>query len=368
VVAGFWTAIGVVLLWCWHWVGPRWNHLDAAHRAFLQPQFLMLAGSLVASVALLLRFINRQRWLCPAIGLGWVTVDLLVFGMGYNPAIPRDRYYPSTPAIEWLKQDSTSFRVWGEKQVLVPNTAEIFGLRDARGCDFMTVRRYEELINGKAGDFFFYSLAPSLPKPFQLLNVKYVLAFRSAAPDPGLFELVYSNEISIYRYRAFQERAMVVFDYRVDHSPASILDSVRSGTFDPERVLLLAEEPEKGKALSGIQTLATRTNSSVRIVSDQPDEVSIEASLPQPGFLLLLDTCFPGWLATVNGLKAPILQADYDFRAVELPAGKSTVQFVYRPGSFRLGIILSIAGLLAVATAWFWPRKVRSPESSKSTN
>jgi hypothetical protein len=367
VVTGFWTAIGLVLLWCWQWVGPRWNHLDEAHRAFLRPQFLMLAGSLVVSVALLLRFINRQRWLCLAIGLGWVTVDLLVFGMGYNPAIPRDCYYPSTPAIEWLKQDTTNFRVWGEKQVLVPNTAEIFGLRDARGCDFMTVQRYEELINGQAGDFFFYSLAPSLPKPFQLLNVKYVLIFRSPAPDPGLFELVYSNEITIYRYRAFRERAMVVFDCRVDHSPASILGSVRSGTFDPERVLLLEAEPENGKALSEIQTLATRTNSSVRIVSDQPDEVSIEAFLPQPGFLLLLDTWFPGWSATVNGQPARIYRADYNFRAVELPAGKSTVQFVYRPGSFRWGVVFFLTGLLVLAAAWFWPRKARSSEASAST-
>jgi hypothetical protein len=324
----------------------------------------MLAGSLVASVALLLRFINRQRWLCPAIGLGWVTVDLLVFGMGYNPAIPRDRYYPSTPAIEWLKQDSTNFRVWGEKQVLVPNTAEIFGLRDARGCDFMTVRRYEELINGEAGDFFFYSSAPSLPKPFQLLNVKYVLTFGSAAPDPGLFELVYSNEITIYRYRAFRERAMVMFDHRVDHSPASILDRVRSGTFDPERVLLLEAEPEKGKALPENQVLAAQTNSSVRIVSDQHDEVSIEAFLPRPGFLLLLDTWFPGWSATVNGQPARIYRADYNFRAVELPAGKSTVQFVYQPGSFHLGVVCFLTALLFLAAAWFWPRKMRPAESS----
>jgi hypothetical protein len=297
-----------------------------------------------------------------------VTVDLLVFGMGYNPAIPRDRYYPSTPAIEWLKQDSTSFRVWGEKSVLVPNTAEIFGLRDARGCDFMTVRRYEELINGEAGDFFFYSSAPSWPKPFQLLNVKYVLTFRSPAPDPGLFELVYSNEITIYRYRAFRERAMVVFDCRVDHSPASILDRVRSGTFDPERVLLLEEEPEQGKALSENQVLATCTNSSVRVVSDQPDEVSIEAFLPRPGFLLLLDTYYPGWSASVNGQRARIYRADYNFRAVWLPAGKSVVRFTYQPNSFRTGVVLSAAGLLMLGVAWFWSRKQPSPAGTVPQN
>ena len=356
VVAGFWAAIGVVLLWCWQWVGPRWNHLDAVHRSFLQPQFLMLAGSLVASVALLLRFISRQRWLCPAIGLGWVTVDLLVFGMGYNPAIPRDRYYPSTPAIEWLKQDSTNFRVWGEKQVLVPNTAEIFGLRDVRGCDFMTVRRYEELINGEAGDFFFYSSAPFLPKPLQLLNVKYVLIFGSPPPDPGLFELVYSNEITIYRNNACVDQTLPVFDYEVERNPAAILTRVRSGSFDPRRILLLEKEPEPPAAPAKNPDATVDPDASVRITSYEPDEMRIEASLPRPGFLLLLDTYFPGWSATVNGQPTRIYRADYTFRAVWLPAGKAEVLFSYRPTSFRLGLVLSLASLLALGATWFWTR------------
>jgi uncharacterized membrane protein YfhO len=126
----------------------------------------------------------------------------------------------------------------------------------------------------------------------------------------------------------------------------------------------LEAEPEKGKALPENQVLAAQTNSSVRIVSDQHDEVSIEAFLPRPGFLLLLDTWFPGWSATVNGQPARIYRADYNFRAVELPAGKSTVQFVYQPGSFHLGVVCFLTALLFLAAAWFWPRKMRPAESS----
>jgi hypothetical protein len=360
VVAGFWVAVGAVLLGYGHQVAPRWNDLDAAHRSFLQPQFFMLAGALAASGALLLRSLQRQPALGAAIVLGWVAVDLLVFGRGYNPAISRNDYYPATPAIQWLQQDPGGFRVWGEKAVLIPNTAEVFGLRDARGCDFMTVRRYEELINGRAGEFFFYNRGLGLPKPLQLLNVKYVLDFRPAAPDPARFELVYSNEISIYRNRAFRERALAVFDYRVERDPAAMLDQVRSGAFDPAHVLLLEEEPNLVQARSEMQTPMAGANATVRIVADEPDEVRVEASLPRPGFLLLLDTWFPGWSATVNGLPAHLYRADYNFRAVQLPAGNSTLQFAYRPGSFRLGLVLCIVGVLVLAAAWFRPWKKRS--------
>ncbi len=365
VVAGFWMLIGLVLLWLWHEIASRWSNLDAAHRSFLRPQFFMLAGSLVASGVLFLRFLNRRRGWGPVIVLAWVAVDLLASGRGFNPAISRDCYYPTTPAIRWLKQqEPAGFRIFGEKFVLVPNTAQVFGLRDARGYDFNAVRRYEELIDGQAGNFFFYNSAPSLPKPFQLLGVKYVLSFQLPPPDPGLFELVYSNEVTIYRYRAFRERALAVFDCRVEPDRASLLETVRSGTFDPARLLLLEEEPERDKIVSRDQTPSAGTNAAVRIVSDEADEVSLKAFVPQPGFLLLLDTYFPGWTATVNGLSAHLFRADYNFRAVELPAGNSTVRFVYQPLSFRLGVILCLISVLILAAAWFWPQKSRAAESA----
>jgi hypothetical protein len=157
---------------------------------------------------------------------------------------------------------------------------------------------------------------------------------------------------------------LAVFDYRVDPDPASLLGNVRSGTFDPARVLLLEAEPKPGITPFGVQTQTARTNASLRIVSDEADEICIKAFLPRPGFLLLLDTYFPGWLATVNGQKTSILRADYNFRAVQLPAGNSTVRFVYQPWSFRLGIVLCAISLSVLAAAWFWPRKARPSESS----
>ena len=134
-----------------------------------------------------------------------------------------------------------------------------------------------------------------------------------------------------------------------------------------EQVLLLEEDSGPDKTPAGIQTQATGTNASVRMVSDEADEVSIEADMPRPGFLLLLDTYFPGWTATVDGLPTHIFRADYNFRAVKLPAGKSTVRFAYQPGSFRLGIVLFAIGLLILVIAWLWPRKLRASESSLAT-
>ncbi|MGD8627307.1 MAG: YfhO family protein, partial [Anaerolineae bacterium] len=88
-----------------------------------------------------------------------------------------------------------------------------------------------------------------------------------------------------------------------------------------------------------------------------PDQVIIDVTMSQPGYLVLTDTHYPGWQATVDGAPAEILVANHAFRAVHLAAGEHVVEFIYAPISFRwgawitLGAILLLAGLV-VATRW----------------
>jgi uncharacterized membrane protein YfhO len=180
----------------------------------------------------------------------------------------------------------------------------------------------------------------------------------------GDFELVYTNRVGIYRYKKCLERALPVFDCEVETTPHKILDRVRTDSFDPAKTLLLEQSPETLPAGNALKD--TDTNASVKIMSYQPDEVKIEAHMPRPGFLLLLDTYFPGWTATVNGENVPVYRADYDFRAVSLPAGKETVCFSYRPRSLRIGIGLSAASLLVLGAILFWPQKKHRNDRSIS--
>jgi hypothetical protein len=363
--AGFFAVVGLALLWFCLVTGPGIHSLDSSHWAFLRRQFLILAGGMAVIVFLALWPARWTRWIPMAVCLGWTAADLLCFGTGYNPSIPRDLYYPRTPAIEWLQKDDSQFRIFGGPAVLGPDSAEVFGLSDARGCDYMTVRRYEELITGSSGAFFFYKYPKTIPKTFPLLNVKYILS-ATALPASPLFELVYSKEILIYRFKKCLDRALLVFDYQVEPDRAAVLARVSSAGFDPRQVLLLEDQPAPAPMAVGGLAAGTNAEESVRILSYEADDVRIAASLPRPGYLLLLDTYFPGWSATVNGAPAPIHRANYNFRAVPLPAGRSTVRFSYRPESLRIGLYLCAAGILALVAAWFLPRRMRGLERGSS--
>jgi hypothetical protein len=102
---------------------------------------------------------------------------------------------------------------------------------------------------------------------------------------------------------------------------------------------------------------AGRPITPARIASYEPTRVVVEADSPEPGILVLTDTFYPGWRASVDGESREILRANYLFRGVALDSGRHTVTFSYEPKSFRLGGAVSAIALCAVGlTGVYWVR------------
>ncbi len=80
------------------------------------------------------------------------------------------------------------------------------------------------------------------------------------------------------------------------------------------------------------------------------DRIELSVDAKADSIVVVSDTDYPGWEATVDGVATPILRANLAFRAVALPAGKHQVTMRFRPRPARAGLIvstLSIVGLLA---------------------
>jgi hypothetical protein len=342
---GFAVAVGLALVVLWAVIGAGYERLDASSRRFLLAQLWIAGAGVLAAVVVTLRQLPAKA--IAIVAVASVAVDLLWFATGYNPAIPSLLYYPATDGIRLLQREASRVRVLGESTVLTPNSAAVYGLDDARGMDFMAIKRYEELITGTAGDFLFYRSATQFPPSFPLLNVKYVLLPAPLPVDPEGFELVYTGEMTIYRNTRVSDRALIVFDHEVERDAATVLARVRSGSFDPAKTVLLEEAPAPVPQAADPSIVSAEA----RIATYEPDRLVIDARLPRPGFLLLLDNFYPGWRAFAAGGEVPIQRADYTFRAVALPAGETRVEFVYRPMSFRLGVMASVVAIVGLAIA-----------------
>jgi uncharacterized membrane protein YfhO len=93
---------------------------------------------------------------------------------------------------------------------------------------------------------------------------------------------------------------------------------------------------------------AERGSTPARVVSRSDTHVTISALASAPGRLVLLDTFYPGWRATVDGKDVHIDAADAAFRAVPVTAGRHTVRFSYESGSVLVGGIVSLVALVAI--------------------
>ncbi|MBA3976504.1 MAG: hypothetical protein C0504_20040 [Candidatus Solibacter sp.] len=89
--------------------------------------------------------------------------------------------------------------------------------------------------------------------------------------------------------------------------------------------------------------------SHIRILSHLPSQVRIHADMGCRGLVILSDTFFPGWKASIDGVETPILQAHGGLRAAVVPQGKHDVVMAYRPLSVISGAFLSLAALLCAA-------------------
>jgi hypothetical protein len=68
---------------------------------------------------------------------------------------------------------------------------------------------------------------------------------------------------------------------------------------------------------------------------------------PAPGILVVKDSPFPGWQATLNGQPAEIVRVNGLVRGVMVPAaGHYEIAMTYRPASFVSGVAISEATLV----------------------
>jgi uncharacterized membrane protein YfhO len=74
----------------------------------------------------------------------------------------------------------------------------------------------------------------------------------------------------------------------------------------------------------------------------EPNFVHIEADMQCKGVVILTDTWFPGWRATVDGKSAKIERAYGMVRGVLVDPGNHTIEMRYRPLSIYLGAALSL--------------------------
>lgn len=88
----------------------------------------------------------------------------------------------------------------------------------------------------------------------------------------------------------------------------------------------------------------------VEILERAPNRLVMGAT--GPGLLVTSEIVYPGWEVEVDGAPASLETHEGLLRAVQLSPGEHEVEFAFRSGSLRAGALVTLLGLIVLASLW----------------
>ena len=219
-------------------------------------------------------------------------------------------------------------------QALMFNTPMLEGIGTLSGGDGIT-RASENMLSDALS-------LPTRPQSVKLLGIFSVLYLIGATPldVPSLHRVPTPHDFPFYVYQLDQVLPQAYLATRV-HSVSSDLDAFNrmiSPIFQPGADAVVSSSPKDWRNIcDGSVSSAGRV-----IVAEQTDDRQrFEVESLCTALLVVNDSYFPGWAATLDGQSTEILRANSLVRGIVVPAGKHEVAFAYRPASFRIGAATS---------------------------
>ncbi len=343
----------------------------------------------------------------------FLSADLLVAGFGLNPGAPPGLYRQPTASGLALREAIgahrlfqfpddeyqvkfnryLSFQSFGSpedasamREALLPNVTLLDGLASANNSDPLLPARYTALVQ-----------VVSDTRSLNLLRLMDVAAIVSSAPL-DLEPIRRGEATTVYRVPGEARRVWVVYSARTVADANAALAALADPSFDPAAEVILEADDRvaslwdreapplasappprvHAKVVHGrdvpVERLPETPHRDVSTprqpdvsyvhtpphtsLTPSPNVVTITVLLERPGWVVLADTYYPGWFAYLDGRPAPLLRANYAFRAVAVEAGEHVVEFRYAPRSFQSGVWISLtSGLICLGLARHFLRR-----------
>lgn len=258
------------------------------------------------------------------------AVDIFRFADKYTVFSEKEYLYPKTRVIEFLESNSTNSRIMeADARILPPNFTVSFSGESIDGYDPLYILRYGELAAAiSRGE-------PNINPPFGFnriitpqtyhdptingLNVKYLLSL-TEIEDDGYIKVFEEGETKIYENKEFIDKAFFVDRTISAENKYDAIEKYFENKYDLKSVAIVEgsgnDIDDKKWSLGEVDISEYSENRIVISVNNDKD-----------GFLVLLDSFYPTWRVTVDGVEQDILLTNYNFRGVVVPGGANEVIF-----------------------------------------
>lgn len=282
-------------------------------------------------------------------------LDLGNFAVRYNSVISSEKWLAEPEVISVLKKDKDWFRVycqrpidnWNEvlnargwkdmdryitfRNCLDPNQNLIWSISTVEARSGILSRRQRvwqnTLDNATTLDRSngYEKISSSGAKLLFLSGIKYYISPNILVPTDGNNRLNVVATISgnpvftVYSLDKTQPHAWLTNNYSVATTVLEAMEKISS----PSAKQVVVEENIP---------VELGTYDDIAVVTKNSDlEMRIAANAKEKSLLILADTYYPGWKATIDNISVKIYPVNLIFRAVIFPVGKHEVIFKYEP-------------------------------------
>jgi len=279
----------------------------------------------------------------------------------FKSASQVDAPFDPTPADEYILRDTTNYRVYSFQGRLQGRTSYFH--KAVGGYSAVRPRRFEQLFNyivepgisNIVGSIDQQSMAFSRRVPvLDMLNVKYVLL---PANEEG--------EVPVANPFANGPAWFVSSVKAVDNADGELqsLKQINS------REVAVINKTQFADAVKKT-TFAADSTATIKLVSEKPNYLKYSTNNANEGLAVFSEMYYAdGWNAFIDGKPAPHFRADYVLRAMNVPAGKHSIEFKFEPqvvqtGS-RIALFSFIGMLLLLAGGIYLETRKHSPLTPK---
>ena len=256
----------------------------------------------------------------------------------------------------------------------VNNRAILAGLYDVQGYNPIHLARFDaymRVLNGRAQEYHQTAVLESGldSRLLDLLGVRYIVVPAETAPDEAESHVtrelptVYADEQVkvLENARALPRAWLVHAAVRLDAQQG--LAKLASGDIDPRRTVILENgataQAAQDELLGPDPTPDESVSWEQSLLESGGDSVLLHVHAAAPGWLVLSDAYYPAWQARVDGSPRRVEIADAALRAVAVPGGDHSVEFVYNSPALAIGAALSGLTVLSLAVVGLRMRSAR---------
>lgn len=140
-----------------------------------------------------------------------------------------------------------------------------------------------------------------------------------------------------------------------------IKEMLRDPVWDPEHTVILSGTPPNASDDSAT------VRGEITLLENRPNRQRYRVETNAPGYLVISNTWYPGWSASINGGEVDLYRANLAFQAVKVPAGGAEVTVHYNVTNWGMSagisIVASLVILVIIALGYLLTSRETMPEA-----